>query len=188
MTGRARTVALIVLTMAVSLALASTASGDYGQLDLVSQGNGTSYGQFKWASPDGSKVIFESPYDLVASDTDSCAVYGRSGPFHCIDVYERSGGVTTLLSAGGNGDFDATYVGASADGSTVFFTTSERLTGADTDSQQDVYQRSGGVMTLVSTGPTGGNGDYSAYWAGASADGAHIYFFTPESLVSADSD
>ena len=42
---------------------------------------------------------------------------------------------------------------------------------ADTDTAIDVYERSGGQTTLVSTGPTGGNGTFHAFFAGASADG-----------------
>jgi Ca2+-binding RTX toxin-like protein len=40
-----------------------------------------------------------------------------------VDVYERSAGQATLVSTGspGNGAFDAEFVGASADGSRVFF-------------------------------------------------------------------
>src|SRR5262245_31455628 len=60
--------------------------------------------------------------------------------------------------AGGNGAFQGFFAGASADGSRVFFATQEPLVGADTDTELDVYERSGGQTTLVSTGPTGGNG------------------------------
>jgi hypothetical protein len=45
--------------------------------------------------------------------------------------------------AGGNGAFAPSYVGASADGTRVFFTTAEPLVG-DTDFFPDVYERSGG--------------------------------------------
>ena len=84
---------------------------------------------------------------LVASDSDSAA-----------DVYERAGGVTTLLStgpAGGNGAFEAPFRAASLDGSRVFFETEEALVASDNDTSQDVYERAGGVTTLVSTGPVG---------------------------------
>jgi len=175
--------------MLAALAGSSSAQADYNQLDLVSQGNGTSYGQFAHASPDGSRVVFSSLFPLVTSDTDSCT---GPPPFGCVDVYERSGGVTTLLStgpAGGNGDFHVEYRGASTDLTKVFFVSSESLVPGDTDGQQDIYQRSGGVTTLISTGPAGGNSpDYSAYWAGASPDGSRVYFTTDEPLVSGDTD
>jgi RTX calcium-binding nonapeptide repeat (4 copies) len=43
-------------------------------------------------------------------------------------------------------------------------------------------------MTLVSTGPAGGNGSRAALFRGASADGTRVFFTTDESLVSADTD
>jgi Ca2+-binding RTX toxin-like protein len=58
----------------------------------------------------------------------------------------------------------------------------------DTDARQDVYERSGGQTTLVSTGPAGGNGAVDAFLAGASADTARVFLETEESLISADTD
>ena len=84
-----------------------------------------------------------------------------------LDVYERAGGQTTLVSTGptgGNGAFDAFFAGASADGTRVFFGTAESLVSADTDTTVDVYERAGGQTTLVSTGPTGGNGIFDAFF------------------------
>ena len=107
------------------------------------------------------------------------------------DVYERSGGQTTLVStgpAGGNGTNNAFFAGASADGGRVFFQTVEPLVSADTDTEFDVYERSGGQTTLVSTGPAGGNGAFDAFFVDASADGSRVFFVTVESLVSADTD
>ena len=42
------------------------------------------------------------------------------------------------------------YLGASSDGSKVFFSTDEPLVSTDTDSAHDLYERFGGAMTLVS--------------------------------------
>jgi hypothetical protein len=137
---------------------------------------------FQAASSDGSRVFFSTTERLVAADTDSST-----------DLYQRSGGVTTLVSTGpdgGNGAFDAGFRGASADGSRVFFETDEKLvTPADTDSVGDVYERSGGVTTLISTGPNGGNGASNAFFAGVSEDGSRVFFTTDEKLVTpADAD
>src|SRR4051812_46726616 len=65
---------------------------------------------------------------------------------------------------GGNGAFAPNFVGASADGTRVFFVTGESLVSADTDVAQDLYERAGGQTTLVSTGPTGGNGVLNAFF------------------------
>ena len=68
--------------------------------------------------------------------------------------------------AGGNGAADSEFRGASSDGARVFFDTDESLVSADTDTRLDVYERSGGQTTLISTGPAGGNGDFGAGFVG----------------------
>jgi hypothetical protein len=145
-------------------------------------GNGESIVTYAGSSGDGTIVYFQTSEQLdTTADTDSAQ-----------DVYQRSGGETTLVSAGeggkGNENVLASFSGASITGGVAFFRTAEALTAEDTDSAQDVYQRSGGVTTLVSIGPAGGNGGADASFAGASADGSKVFFVTTESLVSADTD
>jgi len=135
---------------------------------------------FSGASADGTRVYFETDEQLVSGDTDASQ-----------DVYERSGGATELVSVGdvnGNGAFDAAFAGMSADGLRVFFVTGERLLSGDTDSAQDVYERSAGTTRRISAGQVNGNGPFPAFFAGASADGTHVFFQTDESLVSGDTD
>ena len=105
--------------------------------------------EFGGASADGGRVFFETRQKLTADDTDT----GR------IDVYERAGGVTTLVSQpSGVADPDTGHVffsGASADGGRVFFAHTQKLTADDSDTGRfDLYERAGGVTTLVS-GPSG---------------------------------
>jgi hypothetical protein len=136
-------------------------------------------------SASGAKVWFETTEALTATDTDT-----GCGPLlndTCNDVYERSGGSTTQVSTPGNGAFDAFFDGASGDGGHVFYHTSEPLAG-DTDTRRDIYDRSGGTTTRVSTGPSGGNGAIDAFFAGNSLDGSHVFFETNESLEAADTD
>jgi hypothetical protein len=145
-----------------------------------SGGNGDAGAFFDGASQDGSRVFIDTIESLVPADTDAS-----------YDIYEISGGQTTLLStgpSGGNGTFFAAFRGSTPDGSHVYFETYERLTAADTDTNQDVYDRSGGATTLVSTGPAGGNGDVPASYQGSSADGSRVFFGTAESLVATDTD
>jgi hypothetical protein len=160
-----------------------------GTLTLVSTGpaggNGPVSASYVGNSQSGAKVWFETTEALVTGDTDTgCG----SPPGGCNDVYERSGGTTTQVSTPGNGAFDAFFDGASGTGSHVFFHTPEQVLGSDTDAKRDVYDRSGGVTTLVTTGPTGGNGAIDAFFQGTSLDGSHVFFETSESLVSGDTD
>ena len=154
---------------------------DNGTTSLVSAGaTGGFDAKFRGASEDGGRVFFISRGQFAAQDTDAAQ-----------DIYQRAGGVTTLLSdgsTGGNGSFDAIYRGASADGTRVFFTTTEQLVAADTDAEGDVYERSGGTTTLLSTGPSGGNGAQDASFRGASQSGNRVLIETAEQLVAADTD
>jgi hypothetical protein len=155
-----------------------------GNTSLVSTGPTSANAEldavFKSSSDDGSRVFLVTQEPLTSADTDSES-----------DVYERSGGTTTLLStgpSGGNGALASSFQGASADGTRVLVETEERLTSADTDSSNDVYQRSAGTTTLLSTGPTGGNGAKDAFFESASNDATRVFFETSESLVAGDTD
>jgi hypothetical protein len=133
-------------------------------------------------SDDGSRLFFVTEEQLVTADTDTAR-----------DLYESSGGATELVSAGeinGNGDFDVftSPSQASADGTRVWFETNERLVPEDTDELLDLYERSGSTTTRISAGQINGNGPLTAQFAGASADGARVYFLTTERLVAADTD
>jgi hypothetical protein len=147
-------------------------------------GNGPYNVTLGGSTTDGSRVWFNTREPLVSGDTDSgCQEGVQTVP--CMDVYERSGGKTTWISSGGNGSNDAMFNGASQNGSRVFFQTTESLSPTDTDSAQDIYERSGGNTTPISTG---GNGPHPAYFADISTDGARVFFYTFESLVPADND
>ena len=70
----------------------------------------------------------------------------------------------------------------SGDGSRMFFTTTKQLTPGDTDTDSDLYVKSGGVVRLISTGS--GYGSF-----GASSDGgAVVYWNTNTALVPQDTD
>jgi hypothetical protein len=106
-------------------------------------------------------------------------------------VYEHTAAGISLVStgpAGGNAAQSAFFNGASTDGSRVFFDTQEQLTGADSDSSTDIYERAGGATALISTGPAGGNGASFAAFQRATADGSRVFFHTMEGLVSGDTD
>ena len=119
--------------------------------------------------------------------TTSCFT-GLSG---CTDVYRYSGGTVSLMSQGPvsqPGDNEAYFGGITRDGERVFFFTLARLMANDTDASFDVYERHGDVTSLVSIGPTGGNGVPNAFFSAVSDDGGRVYFDTWESLVPEDRD
>jgi hypothetical protein len=153
-------------------------------------GNGPWDASFQGASDDGTKVWFITREAMVAGDTDGGCEDSLGNPtLQCLDLYERSGGTTNWISTGGNGAFEASLAAASKNGSRVFFHSAEPLTPTDLDGDaQDIFERSGGQTTLISTGPVGATGPYSSDLVGISSDGARVFFHTYESLVSADND
>jgi hypothetical protein len=144
-------------------------------------GNGAFDASVEGFSDDGTRSFFQTDEQMVAADADTS-----------IDIYERSGTTTTLISTGpngGNGEFGADFFDASKDGSRVAFETNETLVSTDTDGGfRDVYERANGVTSLVSVGPTAGGTPIDAFFLGMSQDGLHIYFMSYEPLVAADND
>jgi hypothetical protein len=133
-------------------------------------------------SGDGAHAYFETNERLVAADQDNSQ-----------DVYDWSTGGPALVSTGpdgGNGARVATFADASFDSTRVFFETDESLVAADQDSANDVYERSGGATSLITTGPAGGNGTSAASlsWISPDDSTATVLFATDEPLVSADED
>ena len=179
-------VALLAATTAIMLGagLAGDALANHSQTDLISigptGGNGAVQANYGGMAADGSRVYFTTVESLVGTDTDSAN-----------DVYERAGTTTTLISTGpinGNGAHQAQYAGVSADGTRVFFDTTEQLTSTDTDSARDVYERSGGATTLLSIGPNGGNSAIDSFYAGSSTDGTRVFILSYDALTSDDTD
>ena len=154
-------------------------------------GNGAFSVTFADVDSDGEEVFFETKEQLEGDDTDSFT-----------DLYARdlAGSETTLVSAGeagcqpgcGNGGFEVSRRGISADGSFAYFTTAESLSEADTDGAFDIYARDlgGEVTSLVSTGNCGGcgNGGAVPIFNASSADGTRVLFSSEEKLVEADGD
>lgn len=142
------------------------------------RGNAEVPAEFQWASPDGSVVVFSTAEPLVAADLDQVR-----------DIYARSGGVTTLVSTGPEapgGEFDASFVGASEDGSQIYFMTAEPISALDHDSSADLYRFSPSATELISIGPVGGNGAYLVVPEAVSADGSYAFFSTEERLTAED--
>ena len=92
-------------------------------------GDGSFDAEFAGMTDDAAHVFFETREQLVPEDTDSGCTDFAGEPIPCIDVYERVGGTTRLISQGpgDTGQYDAQFVHVSADGSRVFFYTREQL-------------------------------------------------------------
>jgi hypothetical protein len=133
---------------------------------------------FGGLSGDGSHVFYESR-ERLAGDSDELQ-----------DVYGWSGAAPTLVSTGpgDSGSANAIYRGSTADGSGAFFETGESLSSEDEDATADVYERSGSVTTLVSTGPTAGVTGSPASFAQTTPDGSTVFFSTAEKLTAEDTD
>ena len=80
----------------------------------------------RWLLDDG-RVFFQTEERLVPEDTN-----GKR------DIYTWKDGDLELISSGRSTD-DSRFADESADGSTVFFATRERLSGWDTDNAVDLY-------------------------------------------------
>lgn len=154
-------------------------------------GNGAFAATFADADESGSKVFFETKEKLVAGDTDAASdLYVRD--LQSEETKLVSVGETACLPGCGNGEFDVSRRGISADGSHAYFTTAEPLSPADTDSALDIYSRDleTGVTSLVSQGGCAGCGNSGAVpiFDGSSADGSRVFFSSDEKLVGADTD
>jgi hypothetical protein len=183
-TSRWAALATLAAGALISALAPGAAVASHSVVELVSSGPDATGGElpvyYRGTSADGRRVFLETSERLATTDTDNS-----------VDVYERSGALTTLLSTGptgGNGPYAASFAGASEDGTRVFFTTQEQLVSGDTDSNQDVYERSGASTARVSTGPDGGNGPFNAIFDGASADATRVFFHTAESIADSDGD
>lgn len=130
------------------------------------------------ATTKGGFVLFETKAQLTGEDQDKSQ-----------DVYRWSPtvGTVSLVSTGGEGEEgkgerNAVFAGTSREGTTVYFETAEDLSSGDEDSAFDVYERTGGSTSLVSTG----TGEKPATFDWASADGSAVLFSTEESLQGSD--
>src|SRR3954451_4425151 len=100
--------------------------------------------------------------------------------------------VVPVSEAGGGtaGSASANFFGAAADGSVVYFATTDALVPEDSDSAIDVYARRGSKLELVSLpapgAPDGGDGQIAP--RKVSADGSTVVWETKQSLSPDDAD
>jgi hypothetical protein len=149
------------------------------------------YGSPNAVSTDGSRIFFSSPEPSPLVPNPACAapseLYVRIDDERTVKLSEPEPGVSDP-----NGTLPATYAGASADGRTVFFTTSQRLVAEDeTDPNAtnivrtpDLYSFDvdGGELRLLTGGPGGPNAGVT--YVLVSDDGSTVYVVTRRPLVA----
>ncbi|HWX45046.1 MAG TPA: hypothetical protein VNY52_06960 [Solirubrobacteraceae bacterium] len=163
---------------------------------LISQcgavlGQGATYagGSHNAVSSDGSKVFFTAP-EPFAEGAPGCWDSGRE-PANAPQLYMRLNGSSTAEvsapNAGvsdANGPHAAFYVGASADGSRVFFLSRSELTKDAVEAKTEapeLYEYNteapaGARLVRVSSGESGIAAGDVAWVGGISSDGSAVYF------------
>jgi Tol biopolymer transport system component len=163
------------------------------------------------ASPNGRWFAFTSWSNLTEYDSRSktaCVEFSRGDPqdpvtkggVACKQVYRYDVETEELLCAscppdgappiGGarmgpeNVEGDFNFPRAMLDDGTVIFDTPQPLSGADSNSNRDVYTFDGSDTTLISGGRTASRSEFDE----ASADGSSIFFTTQDQLVGQDKD
>jgi DNA-binding beta-propeller fold protein YncE len=181
-------------------------SGGPGSTTLIGQ-CGTSLGpsaevfsgsHYNSVSESGQTVFFT----VTGADHNNCG--GTQRPVN--ELFARVGGSQTVaVSEPSTADcsacntatpMDAIFEGASADGSKVFFTTTQQLTNSDTDTTRDLYEYdfnapAGQRLIQVSAGGTGdatpGAGADVGGVSRISEDGSHVYFVANGVLTTSPS-
>ncbi len=148
-----------------------------GHPSAISAPAGEHGSTFVGVSANGDRTWYSTVDQDVVADSDSS-----------VDIYERRRDGSLREISTGNGAEDATFVGASDDGSHVLFATAESLLPADGDAAVDVYDRhADGTVHLV-TPNTSLPVQFAPHSNLVSASGATLSFWTTESLAPDDTD
>jgi hypothetical protein len=181
-----RNSAAITALLTVLVILPCPAQATHARFTHLSVGGGINNNgravAFLAATEDGAHVFFGSWENLTYDDRDNGAN----------DIYEYANGTLRLISTSqyepdGN-SASASFGGISDDGERVFFSTSASLAPEDTDTDRDVYERTGDTAKLVSTGQFDSPGSHFADYEASSPDGNRVIFHTTERLIFEDDD
>ena len=178
---------LRVVNVATDGSLVSQCGAILGQGNQES-GTGVNGVSHNAVSGDGSKIFFTAPDPRGVNQGvggPGCWERETSPQVNPPQLYMRVGGARTVdVSAPAPGVVDpnglqlAVYVGASVDGSKVFFVTKTELTAGNTTHDPELYEydTNAGVLTCISCGAAGtadGNVDFVP---AVSSDGSTVYF------------
>lgn len=166
---------------------------------LVSTGN-------QWsaeATPDGKALVWETAANVTGYQSSPAAMaYLYSDDTHqtiCVscprDGSPSVNGPKSALSVVDPVLLNVSTTGApfrlgglSADGSTVFFRSQDRLAAGAISGVKHIYEWKEGQIALVANEPIGLVGESGLRVVGASGDASDFAFATPERLVAEDSD
>jgi hypothetical protein len=152
----------------------------------VGQQAGTeSGGSHNAVSSDGSKIFFTAPDPVGPEGSPGCWVPGTAPEVNPPQLYMRLDGSSTVdVSAPNAGVVDPTgihaavYVGASVDGSKVFFLSKGELTADDKWHAPELYEYDTltSTLTRVSRGESGDAEGAVDFVPAVSDDGSTVYF------------
>jgi hypothetical protein len=168
--------------------------GGYGDPDGAAAGSA-----YRAVSAEGSRVFFTAPDPRATEAGLNAGKEGKEGcwnpeqerlegkpPKNAPQLYMRANGETTEISAPEegvtvptDGDYPATYVGASADGSRVFFATKTELTADDHgihDLELYEYDTETATLTRISAGESGHEAAEVVTVYAVAAQGTAVYF------------
>lgn len=165
----------------IALLFVDTLNGDAGNDTFILNGGlhtvngGTGTDTIDARNERGDTIDCGGDADVVLGDQDdapngTCETVNQGGTGGAPDTTDLS-----LVSCGAG---DVSFVAASADGSRVFFSTTEALVAGDTDAALDIYELTADGLRLVS----GGSANKSPEFSGISADGTRVFFQTDEAL------
>ena len=169
---------LSMLIFTVGLLGPAAAGAEDRTIELLTGNGAATPATFFDSRVNGSRTFFGTEESLPGTG-DEDALF---------DVYQAHNGAVTLLTGSnpvGSGGAFAQFKNASADGTRVFFQTTESIPGTDdSDGLLDLYQAQGGVITLLSGSNPVGTGGHpiSDTEIRASSDGSRVFFETPESI------
>ncbi len=161
--------------------------GETVQLDAVQGGSGGGGGSFQAASSDGSKVFFIDGGRLTPGATEGdlyeCEIVEAAGRLACdlsdLTVPENPGEAVNVRLT----------VGASEDGSYVYFTAAGMLAGGATPGQENLYVYHDGATAFIATIPgediNAGEG-LSGLSMRVSPNGRFVAFMSERSLTGYD--
>jgi len=172
--------AFAALLLAALFAVPAQASPLYGETYLVSTSSEDGLfgpeSEFNAISKDGKHAFWTTSESLLSADSDN----------DNFDIYERDIDARTTRLVTPGGDFDATFLGSSEDGSKVFFATEEQIVG-DSDANVDIYRRNLDDEPPTTTNMTPNTDDFLLF-EGINLAGDRLFFDTRESLTGDDTD